>query len=57
MFLSTLKTSVKWTSVMPLTLDKLTTTEQLAPKNNKLVNFGTYIAKLLPRFELSFCKE
>ena len=42
---------------MPLTLDKLTTTEQLAPKNNKLVNFGTYIAQLLTRFELSFCKE
>jgi hypothetical protein len=42
---------------MPSTLDKLTITEQLAPKNNKLVNFGTHIAQLLTRIELSFCKE
>jgi len=39
-----LKTSVKWTSVTPSTLDKLTTTEQLAPKIISWFFFGMYLA-------------
>ncbi|MDP1153898.1 hypothetical protein, partial [Klebsiella pneumoniae] len=49
------KTSVKWTSVTPSTLDKLTTTEQLAPKIISWFFLACILLQIPTRIELSFC--